>query len=132
MSQRCAGTDLCPSPKISPCWPGHASGRRLRGRLRPPEQALRTFQRRTSYAPLVFKVFKLSVCRDRPVSTAQNLSLLLWACVWATDMVCVPVDVAKDHEPKVCGDRPVSVAQYVSLFALVCVWLTDMVCVLWN
>ena len=91
-------------------------------------------RRRTWYASTAIwpKVFKLSVCGDRPVSTAQIISLLLWACVCATDMVCVPVDKAQDHEPKVCGDLPVSVAQNDSLLVLVCVRLTDKVCVLRN
>ena len=32
---------------------------------------------------------KLNVCRERPVSVAQNVSLLVLVCVRLTDMVCV-------------------------------------------
>ena len=39
---------------------------------------------------------KLNVCRERPVSFAQNVSLLVLVCVWLTDMVCVLWNKAQD------------------------------------
>ena len=32
---------------------------------------------------------KLNMCRERPVSVAQNVSLIVLECVWLTAIVCV-------------------------------------------
>ena len=113
MSQKCAGIYLYPSPRTT-CLAmrlvnGHGVrpqelgkrclAKRVQGVTcdRRPEHlhacfGMRLVDEHGMRPPVIWsKVFKVSVCGDRPVSTAQYIPLLLWACVCATDMdMCRP------------------------------------------